>query len=549
METPIIDFVKNYINKDITRFHMPGHKGHMFFGWEPYDITEIEGADVLHHGTGIIRQSEKNAALLFGSGDTHYSTEGSTHAIKAMLCILKMERAGHRPQPGREMPPDTGTRPRRRMLPDTETQPEHRMLPDIEIRSERRMRPYILAARNVHRSMVDACALLDLDLEFIEHSREPQQYKSSQQDISVITPISSQSLLSHVVTPEALEKALQERKELPLGVYVTSPDYLGQLTDIAGLAEVCKQYSIPLLVDNAHGAYLHFLPEPIHPMDLGAAMCSDSAHKTLPVLTGGAYLHIHKEFTERFSPYASQALSLFGSTSPSYLTMQSLDWCNRYLAEGYRGKLAETVHKLQGFKENLACKGIAVNFSEPLKLVINTGTMGYTGQEIAHELREARIECEYADNQQVVLMLTPENQPRDWERLENWSDKTAMLHRKKPPVNNSTTSYVVVDPKTTMKKTSIPAPDLSLQKKNLIDKASPLPEKKATLPERALSLREAVFSAGEWVAVKQAEGRICAAETVSCPPAIPIAVSGEKISAEMIQEFLNAGIQEVFVVK
>ena len=65
MDTPIVDFVKEYIENNGTRFHMPGHKGHVFFGLEPYDITEIKGADVLHHGDGIIAKSEKNASGLF----------------------------------------------------------------------------------------------------------------------------------------------------------------------------------------------------------------------------------------------------------------------------------------------------------------------------------------------------------------------------------------------------------------------------------------------------------------------------------------------------
>ena len=96
MDTPIVDFVKAYKEKEFSRFHMPGHKGHVFFGWEPYDITEIEGADVLHLGDGIITESEKNAASLFGAGATHYSTEGSSLCIKAMLAVLKMEQASRK---------------------------------------------------------------------------------------------------------------------------------------------------------------------------------------------------------------------------------------------------------------------------------------------------------------------------------------------------------------------------------------------------------------------------------------------------------------------
>ena len=53
MKTTIVDFVKEYAEKNMTRFHMPGHKGRVFFGWEPLDITEIEGADVLHHGFAL----------------------------------------------------------------------------------------------------------------------------------------------------------------------------------------------------------------------------------------------------------------------------------------------------------------------------------------------------------------------------------------------------------------------------------------------------------------------------------------------------------------
>ena len=66
------------------------------------------------------------------------------------------------------------------------------------------------------------------------------------------------------------------------------------MSDVKALAEVCRRYGVPLLVDNAHGAHLKFGAEDRHPISLGASMCCDSAHKTLPVLTGGAYLHIAK---------------------------------------------------------------------------------------------------------------------------------------------------------------------------------------------------------------------------------------------------------------
>ena len=121
----------------------------------------------------------------------------------------------------------------------------------------------------------------------------------------------------------------------PFGVYVTSPDYLGGVQELPALAAVCRAQGVPLLVDNAHGAYLRFLPQNCHPIAQGAAMCCDSAHKTLPVVTGGAYLHLAHDAPVQDEAAVRGALALFGSTSPSYLILQSLDACNAVLAGDY----------------------------------------------------------------------------------------------------------------------------------------------------------------------------------------------------------------------
>jgi len=170
----------------------------------------------------------------------------------------------------------------------------------------------VLAARNAHKSFLHAAALLDADVRWLW----PQPY----------------SLLRCPVTPDMLEAALAALPEAPAAVYVTSPDYLGNVQPVSQLAEVCHARGVPLLVDNAHGAYLHFLPKPAHPLDEGADLCCDSAHKTLPVLTGGAYLHLGHGILSAEEGEVRAALSLFGSTSPSYLILQSLDACNRSLA-------------------------------------------------------------------------------------------------------------------------------------------------------------------------------------------------------------------------
>ena len=90
MNTPICDFVKKYCDSDVTRVHMPGHKGKSQLGFEKFDITEVYGADSLYFANGIIKESEENATSLFESGKTLYSTEGSSQCIRAMLHLAKM---------------------------------------------------------------------------------------------------------------------------------------------------------------------------------------------------------------------------------------------------------------------------------------------------------------------------------------------------------------------------------------------------------------------------------------------------------------------------
>lgn len=448
MNTPICDFINNYAKKDTARLHMPGHKGVSFLGCEKMDITEIRGADELYDAEGIIAESEANATELFGFGKTIYSTEGSSQCIRTMLflALQKAERTGEK--------------------------------------------PLVLAARNAHKAFLYSCALLDLDVEWLM----PEDGEKG-------------SLCTCPITAVQVEKTLSAMKQPPFAVYITAPDYLGYSPDIREIAAVCKKAGIPLLVDNAHGAYLKFLKPSQHPVDLGAAMSCDSAHKTLPVLTGGAYLHFSEEWAEKIGHQAKKAMEIFGSTSPSYLILQSLDRCNQYLADGYCEKLEAAAAKVAAEKCFLQKQGWEVLDGDPLKLTVFTGKMGYTGEEVSAVLRRNGVECEFADLDAVVLMATPENTDRDFEKV-----RSALGSLKK--------------------KTERPAVQMPL-----------------LLPERKMGIREAVFSQWERVNCTEAVGRICASPCVSCPPAIPIAASGEVITAEMKELFLAYGIEKIEVVK
>ena len=445
MKTPIADFVNEYARQNISRFHMPGHKGIGALGCETLDITEIRGADVLYSPDGIIAESERNATALFGSSHTYYSTEGSTLAIKAMLALIKKKTPAGR-------------------------------------------RTRILAARNVHKAFIYACALLDLDVDWL-------------------FPSNFSHLCECFIAPDELGAALRGYDILPDAVYITSPDYLGNISDLSGLSGVCREYGIPLLVDNAHGAYLAFTKPSMHPLALGADMCCDSAHKTLPVLTGGAYLHISKEYAASEDEVRS-ALSLFASTSPSYLILQSLDICNAYLATDYAQRLGEFIAKLDALSERLSLLGFTPERREPLKLVFSSKVCVYSGKELADHLRDFGIEPEFSDKDYLVLMATPEMTDADLEKV--------YLAFSALPKAKSERSDITVIP---------------------------------TRPTRALSIREAVFSQSEVIPTSEAAGRICASLIVSCPPAVPVVMSGEIITPNAVEQMLCYRIYSIEVVK
>ncbi len=340
--------------------------------------------------------------------------------------------------------------------------------------------PRVLAARNVHKAFVYAAAELDFSVEWVYGA--------------------SNSICECIVTAEQIENALKNGGTS--AVYITSPDYLGNIADIKGISVVCQKYGVPLLVDNAHGAYLKFLENSEHPIDLGAAMCTDSAHKTLPVLTGGAYLHISKNYAN-YAEIAAKKLPVFASTSPSYLILQSLDLCNRYL-EKSKAEYQKCAEKVKKIKKRLKDNGFSLLDTEALKITVNAAAMGYSGFELSDAFERKKIICEFSDNDYLVLMLSPQNSRRDFSRIEN-------IRVEKRPVRECT--------------------QITLLKN-----------------EQKISIRNAVFSKSESVDVEKSVGRICAAPTVSCPPAVPVIISGEQIDASAVELLKKIGIEKIEVV-
>lgn len=345
-------------------------------------------------------------------------------------------------------------------------------------------KPKILAGRNAHRSFIHAAALLDFDIAWL--------YGNS-------------DYLSCTISTETLEKEILENN--PTAVYLTNPDYLGNLLDIKSLASICKKHDVLLAIDNAHGAYLRFLKDSLHPIDLGADLCCDSAHKTLPVLTGGAYLHLSDSLNQVWKNDVKHFMEYFSSTSPSYLIMASLDATNEVLDTTFKKSLSECIQRVDGLKNTLTQHGYTILFGEPMKITISTKEFGYTGNEIANLLMECDIYPEFYDSDYIVLMPSPYNTKDDFERLQKCLcgiERKSILVNKPPKLEQS---------------------------------------------KKVMNVRQALFAPSMTLDVSKSLGQVCSSVTVSCPPAILPVIPGEVISESSIEVMKYYGIETVRVVK
>lgn len=345
---------------------------------------------------------------------------------------------------------------------------------------------HVIAARNVHRAFLNAAALLDIQPEWL-------------------MPEYSGSLLTGEISPERAEEMLCKQKD-PACLYVTSPDYTGKCADIKALAEVCHRHGALLIVDNAHGAHLHFFPESRHPIALGADMCCDSAHKMLPALTGGAFLHTARP---ELAGLLRQGMSMFGSTSPSYLIMGSLELCGEYIEEEIRRDILRRLPLISGLKESFSGR-LKFAEGEPFHITVKAAESGFDGDELGELLRKSGVECEYSDRELLILLMSPVSPEEDFTRLQKALERALSQAKRRKA---STEPFAM------------------------------------ELPQKAMTIRQAALSPCREIPVEEAQGRICASVKVPCPPAIPIAASGEVISAETINIFKRYGISSVIVVE
>ena len=446
MTTPIYDFVREKKEQGLRRFFMPGHKGKQIEGFSPLDtVFPWDITEIT--GADALYEAQGIIGESEQNAARLFGARDTLYSAGgSTLCIQTM----------------------------------------VALLAKKGKK--IIAGRNAHMAFIHTCTLLGL---------EPIWLLPEQSDAYGICGL---------ITPGQVEQALKNHRDAT-GVYLTSPDYLGNTAEVGEIARICRNYRVPLLCDNAHGAYLKFGGGD-HPMDLGVSACCDSAHKTLPVLTGGAYLHLGEDFP--FSKEeAKEMMHYFGSSSPSYLILLSLDLCNRFLFEKGREVFSAFRKRMERLREKCRENGISLleGGGDFAKLTIDVFGMGRTGEELQAHFKKFQIECEYVNHQYAVLMCSP---------FQGEEEFSALTH--------ALTSF-----------------GKGIQRQRL----EILPY---CLPPRKFLPGEVFFQKTQTLPLEATVGRISAQTAVSCPPGVPIVIQGEIITPQIKKICENSGIFRLKVI-
>ncbi|PWM45919.1 MAG: hypothetical protein DBX47_03640 [Clostridiales bacterium] len=318
----------------------------------------------------------------------------------------------------------------------------------------------IIVERNCHVSVFNACGLLNITPVFIYNQTD---------------------VLPLPVTPQQVEDAIIYSPDA-CAVFLTSPNYYGLCADLKKIKKVCENHNVKLIVDNSHGTHM-YVTDRDNCAQKNSDICVDSAHKTLPVLTGGAFLHINFK-TDRLS--VKETMRLFGSTSPSFLILASLDYARNWLQNGGEEEIRITADKVKRLKEKIK---FTTAQSEPLRITV----IDENAEKIASLMLETGINYEMHTPVFVVLLFSPFNTEEDFTVVENFFNSINIKPQK---------------------------PDFCY---------------KIVQSNQIVPYIDAILSPYKKVPAMQALGKISARNILPYPPGVPVVLAGEKIlNTEMI---------------
>jgi len=345
----------------------------------------------------------------------------------------------------------------------------------------------IILPRNVHKSAINALVLCGAIPIYIEMSVDPK--------IGIALGLEN----------ERVAQAIQEHPDAK-AILINNPTYYGICSDLKGLTEMAHAAGMKVLVDEAHGAHLHFTDKlPLSAMDAGADMSAVSMHKSGGSLTQSSLLLVGDQMNPE---YVRQIINLTQSTSASYLLMSSLDISRRNLA--LRGKESfEKVIELSeyarreinaiggyyAYSKELV-DGVSVCDFDVTKLSVYTQGIGLTGIEVYDLLRdEYDIQIEFGDIGNILAYISIGDRIQDIERLVGALADIKRLY--------------------------------SRDGKDLI-------AGEYIQPELVLSPQEAFYAERRSLTLDESVGQVCGEFVMCYPPGIPILAPGERITREIV---------------
>ncbi|WP_409294514.1 aminotransferase class I/II-fold pyridoxal phosphate-dependent enzyme [Peribacillus sp. SCS-26] len=360
----------------------------------------------------------------------------------------------------------------------------------------------IIVPRNVHKSVMSAIVFAGAVPVFIH----------PEVDVNLG--------ISHGITTDSVEKALLQHPDAK-GVLVINPTYFGISADLKKIVEIAHSYSVPVLVDEAHGVHIHFHERlPMSAMQAGADLAATSVHKLGGSLTQSSILNVREGLVS--VSRVKSILSMLTTTSTSYILLASLDAARKRLATEGRELIEKTITLANHIRQEinkipkLYCVGEEILGSkatydyDPTKLIISIKKLGLNGYDVEKWLREKHnIEVELSDMYNLLCIVTPGD--------------------------TETEAALLID---AMK-------DLAEEFKHYSEEHKEIPVILPGIPGLALTPRDAFYAETEVVPFEESAGRIIAEFIMVYPPGIPIFIPGEIITEEnlyYITKNLEAGL-------
>lgn len=344
----------------------------------------------------------------------------------------------------------------------------------------------VLVQRNCHKSVLNALKIAKVRPVFLE-----PEYDSTWKTATGVSLNTVEDAIASYPGAKA--------------IILTYPNYYGMVYDLKSVIDLAHSHNLPVLVDEAHGAHLIIgNPFPASAIELGADIVVQSAHKTLPAMTMGSFLHVNSN--RIYLNSLQEHLQMLQSSSPSYVIMASLDLARNYLANYEDKDVQYLINEKQKFQAELASiSAIKVleypnSEGDPLKVTIQTrGKM--SGFELQKRFEMAGIYTELADPENVlfILPLLKRNQAN---RLAEAIEKIRVTLAEEEPISDN--------------------------RKELQMNGSKVTE--LAIPYHQMAAYEKMN-----IPIAGAVGQVCAETVIPYPPGIPLLLAGELISEDKLE--------------